>query len=441
MDKNSKFLKIPSPFVLAFLLTLLTLAMALAFSPVESGGNRIITMLNFWQMGFWELLEFTGQMVLILLFGHTLALSPVVDRLINRLVRYCTSTSISVVVVCVSTLLVAFVNWGMCLVFGAILARKIGENASRNNIPINYPLIGASAYTGMMLWHGGLSGSAPLAVSQANHFMKDVIGQIPLSDTLFSSMNISLLLTSLVVVPLFAWLLSKLYKEKDFINGPGIMSDFVPHHEPEESSSLDTSAWPARTLGLMILVVGAISLWNSQQGLGFLNLNYINFILFGLCITLHKNLYAFQKAIGEAISGTSGILIQFPLYAGIMGIMKYSGLAQQIAEGFISMSSVRDLPLLSFASASLINIFIPSGGGQWAIQGPIICKAALSLGTPIPKVIMAFAYGDQLTNMLQPFWALPLLAITKLRVREILPYTLLFMVLGGLLFTLFLLLF
>ena len=77
---------------------------------------------------------------------------------------------------------------------------------------------------------------------------------------------------------------------------------------------------------------------------------------------------------------------------------------------------------------------MPSGGGQWAIQGPIIIEAANNLGVSISKSVMALAYGDQLTNMLQPFWALPLLAITELKAKEILPYTLILMISGGVIF-------
>jgi len=133
----------------------------------------------------------------------------------------------------------------------------------------------------------------------------------------------------------------------------------------------------------------------------------------------------------EAIKGASGILIQFPLYFGIMGIMRDSGMVVQISDFFVSISTARTLPLFTFFSAGLVNIFVPSGGGQWAIQGPIVVESALKLGVPLPKAIMALAYGDQITNMLQPFWALPLLGITKLKAREILPYTLLLMVIGS----------
>ena len=125
---------------------------------------------------------------------------------------------------------------------------------------------------------------------------------------------------------------------------------------------------------------------------------------------------------------------------GIMGIMKSSGMVVMISDFFSSIATATTLPIYTFFSAGLVNLFVPSGGGQWAIQGPIVIESALKLGVPLPKAIMALAYGDQITNMLQPFWALPLLGITKLKAKEILPYTLILMVVGIVVYILALLL-
>ena len=176
-------------------------------------------------------------------------------------------------------------------------------------------------------------------------------------------------------------------------------------------------------------------------GLSFINLNYINFLLFGLGILLHTSFFKFTNAVQEAIGGSVGIIIQFPLYAGIMGIMKYSGLGVEVSQAFVSISNTTTLPIFSFLSAGLVNIFVPSGGGQWAVQGPILMDAAQTLNVSVPKTIMALSYGDQMTNMLQPFWALPLLGITKLKAKDILPYSALIMLVGMLIFIFSLLIF
>jgi short-chain fatty acids transporter len=156
--------------------------------------------------------------------------------------------------------------------------------------------------------------------------------------------------------------------------------------------------------------------------------------MLGLGIILHGNFKNFLKAVEEAIGGASGILIQFPLYFGIMGIMGSSGMINQISDFFVSVSTQTTLPIFTFFSAGLVNIFVPSGGGQWAVQGPLVLQSAVALNVPLSKAVMALSYGDQITNMLQPFWALPLLGITKLKAKEILPYTLLFMLVGSIIY-------
>ena len=160
-----------------------------------------------------------------------------------------------------------------------------------------------------------------------------------------------------------------------------------------------------------------------------------------MAMMLHRSIIQFVSSLKEALSGALGIIIQFPLYAGIMGIMKYSGLGTVFSEGFIELSNTSTLPILTMISAGLVNIFVPSGGGQWAVQGPIVTEAATFLGVAQAKVIMALSYGDELTNMLQPFWALPLLGITKLKAKDILPYSSIMLLIGLFIFTTVLLLF
>ena len=178
-----------------------------------------------------------------------------------------------------------------------------------------------------------------------------------------------------------------------------------------------------------------------EAGLGFITPDFINLLLLGLGLMLHRSIISFIKAVEEAIGGASGILIQFPLYFGILGMMKHSGLVGQISDFFVEYSNPTTFPVYTFISSGLVNIFVPSGGGQWSIQGPIIIQAASQIGVPAPKAIMALAYGDQVTNMLQPFWALPLLGITGLKARAILPYTFALMIVGSLLFLTVLMLF
>jgi short-chain fatty acids transporter len=197
-----------------------------------------------------------------------------------------------------------------------------------------------------------------------------------------------------------------------------------------KSERLDNSKVLATIFGAIIILAFFYSYFDDIIVMK-ITPNLINFLMLGLGIILHGNFKNFTNAISESISDISGILIQFPLYFGIMGIMSSSGMVTQISNFFVSFSNVTTLPLVTFFSAGLVNIFVPSGGGQWVIQGPIVVESALRLGVPLNKAIMALAYGDQITNMLQPFWALPLLGITRLKAKEILPYSLLAMIIGG----------
>jgi short-chain fatty acids transporter len=195
------------------------------------------------------------------------------------------------------------------------------------------------------------------------------------------------------------------------------------------TNNLESSRTFSILFGLILLI--AFFYQYSDDLINFkITPNSLNFFMLGLSILLHSNFKSFLNALRKSINGASGILIQFPLYFGIMGIMKESGLIVYVSDFFISISNEFTLPIFTFFSAAIINVFVPSGGGQWVIQGPVVIAAATELNVPIQKVVMALAYGDQLTNMLQPFWALPLLAITKLKAKEILPYTLIIMLVG-----------
>jgi short-chain fatty acids transporter len=444
---------LPSPFTIAILLTLLTICLAFFFTEPLNNENQVFRILSFWEAGIWnnDLLVFAYQMMLILVLGHVLVLSKPANNLIIKLSKNVTSTTSAVVLVSITTMLAAFLNWGLGLIFGAILARKVGEYAQQNNIPLNYPLVGAAGYVGLMVWHGGISGSAPIKVAESNHiinFMKgvstpEILGQIPESisfnQTIFSWWNLVLFGVLLVVIPL---VLRQIAKSTEPTNFNLQTYDFNTRtlEDIEGAEKLDYSKILGIGFGLVLLVAFFYQYWNHILSLN-ITPNMLNFFMLSLAIILHKNFSNFLNALEEAIKGTSGILIQFPLYFGIMGIMKSTGMVVMISDFFVSIASVKTLPIFTFFSAGLVNIFVPSGGGQWAIQGPIVIESALQLGVPLPKAIMALAYGDQITNMLQPFWALPLLGITKLKAREILPYTLILMVVGTAVYVLGLLLF
>ncbi|MDN3670277.1 TIGR00366 family protein [Echinicola jeungdonensis] len=426
MPQQKKNISFPSPFEIAIGLTVISIIWA-SFATLDTGEKvlgRTWEVLGFWKDGFWGLLEFTMQMVLILVLGHAIAISKPVNRMLNKIANLAKTNTQAVMITGISTMVAGFLNWGFGLILGAILARKIGEEAHANRKPVNYSLVAASGYLGMLIWHGGFSGSAPLKVAEPQHFLMDKIGIIPIEATLLSGFNlkINLILFLAIGVTLFA--LSKVHFKTNF---------------PPELSKKNKKVFQKSSSGFSGIIVGGImvvlalsEIWfQTGQGLGFVHLNYINFLLFGLALVFHINLSSFVKAIKNAIAGASGIILQFPFYAAILGVLKESGLLVLVADFFVKISSPVSFPLYALFSAGLINLFVPSGGGQWAVQGPVIIEAAQKMNLSIPQMIMIMAYGDQLTNMLQPFWALPLLAITGVAPKELLKYTFYFFMVGG----------
>ncbi len=440
MSFSNKLLKsltniLPSPFSIAIILTSISFIAAFFLTPVgKISETPVFDILGFWETGFWDLLKFGMQMMLMLVLGHTLALTKPVDKLVRIFSQSGTNTANAAFTVTFFTIIVSLFNWGLGLIFGAVLARKTGEFAAEKGYKLNYPLIGAAGYSGLMVWHGGLSGSAPLKVAEKGHFLSDKIGVIPLSETVFSNMNITISIALIIILPAIMFLIGKNTKTKKVKLKHNIKFKKTEKKNLKGAEKLDYSKIFALFLSIPILTAGIYKSIKTGN-LSVLNPNYINFILLGLGILLHGTIYSFIKAANEAIKGASGILLQFPLYAGIMGIMKYSGLTDVLSDFFVSVSNQNTFSVFTLMSGGLVNIFVPSGGGQWAVQGPVITEAAKQLGVPVSKTVMALAYGDELTNMLQPFWALPLLAITGLKAKQIIPYTLILMIAGFIIFT------
>ena len=206
---------LPAPFTIAVILTFLTFILGLTFSDSEQT-NNFFQIITYWEKGLWDnqLLVFAMQMMLMLVLGHSLALSETLENLIEKATSLCNSTSIAAAIITFSTLLVSLFNWGLGLIFGAIFARKVGEYATKNNIKLNYPLIGAAGYSGLMVWHGGISGSAPIKIAEKGHFLEEKIGVITQSQTVFSSMNILISILLLIILPLLMYYIGKKTESK-----------------------------------------------------------------------------------------------------------------------------------------------------------------------------------------------------------------------------------
>ncbi|MDG1571739.1 TIGR00366 family protein [Robiginitalea sp. M366] len=433
---------LPSPFVIALLLTGLTMALAWGFGEYPDRAGAWKQVLRAWEGGVWNpgLLVFAYQMMLILVLGHVVVLSRPMERVIGRITALARDGASAALLVASSTVLVAFFNWGLALIFGAILARKVGEHAQQRGIAIHYPLVGACGYLGLMTYNGGISCSAAIKASEPGHIttlLQGVVApealaaypaSIPTSLTVFHPSNLWTFAALLIGLSTLAWWLGK----RSPGQAPSLAETTLGPVEEvplKGAEQLDRNAWVSRVFAGVIFTAFFLQYWPRLTRFD-LTPDMLNFFMLGLGVLLHGSIGNFRRAVGAAIGGTAGILIQFPLYFGIMGIMANSGLIQMVSDFFVAIGTETTFPIYTFISAGIVNLFIPSGGGQWAVQGPVILQAAIDLGVSPSKTLMALAYGDQLTNMMQPFWALPLLGITGLKAREILPYTLIFMLFG-----------
>ena len=430
---------VPDPFVIAIFLTLVTAIAALLWGDFGDQSS-FIGVLDSWRdssNGMWKLLSFSMQMCLILVTGYALATTSLVRAMIHRLADIPTSTAAAAAIVGLVACICGLVNWGLGLIVGALLAREVGFSMQRRNKPCHYPLIAAAGYVGLLVWHGGLSGSAPLSMTTKLGAEKvvptqflDQLESISLSSSIGSPMNLLISGGLVLLIPtVLASLAPKNANDIRPIDTFGVDSggrqEPIQQHE-HLPDKLNHSPYIAWLLAVPLLI--ALCRYMYVSGIDRLGLNEITMFMLGAGLLLHGSPVGYMQAVARGAKGCAGIIIQFPLYAGIMAIMVASGLMGSLTELMVGMGSKDTLPLLTMLSAGIVNLFVPSGGGQWAIQAPIALESGLQSGVSPGTMVMAVAYGDQLTNMLQPFWALPLLAITGVRARDIVGYTVIVMV-------------
>lgn len=426
---------LPDSFVLVAILSLVVFCLTYFTTKQD-----VISIINHWGNGAWSLLGFSMQMALVLVLGQALANARLVSSFLRRLSSLPKGSFASIVLVTLLSLLTNWINWGFGLVISAIFAKEIAKNVKG----VDYRLLIASAYSGFVVWHGGLSGSIPLSLATGGEDLRKitlgVITQpINISQTIFSSYNLIIIAVILVGLP---FLLASVHpkKEDSVTIDPKLLSieekdiELIDHQKDKtlahflENSSL---------INYLLTIFGLVYLVNYFLSGGGLTLNIVNMIFLLLGIFLHKTPIAYVRAISHSTKSAAGILLQFPFYAGIMGMMTghnegQNSLASLLSLMFVNISNEHTLPLFTFLSAGIVNVFIPSGGGQWAIQAPIMLPAGASLGVDPSVVAMAIAWGDAWTNMIQPFWALPALAIAGLGAKDIMGYCVLTLLFVGL---------
>jgi short-chain fatty acids transporter len=430
----------PEPFAIAVILGALVLVLATV--RLGGDGDALRETLGLWHRngGLWSLLSFGMQASLMLVLGSALADAPLVRAGLSGLARASGGPRRLVGLTALLSCTLALINWPFGLICGAVFARGAGQEAARRGWRVHYPLLCAAGYAGMMVWHGGLSGTAPLKATTLADLrevlgpaLAEQVGPIPLTDTLFGPLNLW--------VTGGLWLLAPLLFTAMTPKGDADATAMsAPRDEPagcSDDMSQGPASWLDRlersrlvTWALALPLAVALALHVQAEGLATLDLNTVNLALWLFALVLHGRPDGFLRACDAGVRACTGIILLFPLYGGIMGMLNGSGLSAALA-GWFAEAGAGVFTLVTFLSAGLLNLAIPSGGGQWAVQGPVVMAAAQAQGVPAADALLAIAYGDQWTNMLQPFWAAPLLAITGVRARDITGYCALWMLAGG----------
>jgi short-chain fatty acids transporter len=379
------------------------------------------------------LLAFITQMALVLMLGFILANTRPVRRLLRLLGRVPQTALAGYVFVFLVAAVASLITWGLGLVVGGLLAREVAAQGRERGIRFHFPMLVASGFAGFVVWHMGYSGSGPLTAATPDSFIaKQLGGPLSISETTFSSWNMIAAVAAIVMVALSLYLVAPRGNDKivELVQDAREELVAVDDEVTTPADRLDASRLPTLLLGTMLLAYLVI---HFSTG-GTLTLDIVNWSFLALILLLVRSPFELMALTKHAASNVGEILLQFPLYAGILGIMTGTGLIQVLSDVFVSISTPQTFGVLAFLSAGLVNFFVPSGGGQFAVQAPIMLTAAAELGVDPAIPIMAVAYGDQWTNMIQPFWALPLLAIAGLKMRDILGYTTIVLVASGIVF-------
>jgi short-chain fatty acids transporter len=429
---------VPDAFAVAVVLSMLTFVLA-----VTVAGYPLTSTIESWGDSFWNLLTFTNQITLTLLLGFAFANTPPVRRALLALAGLARTPAAAYALACGITGLCALFNWGMSLIAGGIMSRAIGESCRDKGIKVHYPLLVASAFSGFVIWHQGLSASISLALATPGHFLESSVGLIEMSRTLFTPWNLGVIVAVLATMPfVMAWLRPREGEAIEEIPDHLTGGAGAPASDAVESPTPAQRVESSRLLNLLLVACGlayiGVHFLVRNEGL---NLNILNFAFLIAGILLAGSP---QRYISICLDGgrvAVPFLLQYPFYAGVSGVMADSGLAQMVVEFFTSVSTPATLPFFGFLSGGVLNLFVPSGGGQWALQGPIMMEAAQRVGADLPRTAMAVSFGDQWTNLIQPLAIVPVLTIAGIHLREIMGYCFFALFWSGIVFSIALLVF
>ncbi|HEV3152540.1 MAG TPA: TIGR00366 family protein [Candidatus Baltobacteraceae bacterium] len=410
---------VPDPYIFAAALTVVTALLAFAFAPHRSPAD----VATGWYNGIFDILAFALQMILILVTGYALAASAPVSRALGWIASRASTPKNAVSLTFVVSAAACWLNWGFGLVAAGLLAREIARR-----MRIDFGWLVAAAYSGFLVWASGLSSSIALAQATPGNklnIVQAISGQVlPLRTTIGAPFNY---VPCLVLVVVLAATFRALQPAETQTGDVAALDDANTGVPAVKGAARGTLAFALENAWVFNAVIGLSGLaylgWRWTTSGFALDINSVIFVFLCAGLLLHWRPIAYANAVNGAARICGPLILQYPIYGGIMGIMTATGLAGVIAAWFAAFSTAHTLPFWSYVSSIAISLFVPSGGGHWAVQGPFAVPAAIRLHASLPATAMGVAIGEEVANMIQPFWALPILAIAGVGLRRVMAFT------------------
>ena len=423
---------VPDAFVFALVATLIVVVAGVAFTP-----STVPQVIDAWGKGFWELIPFTLQMALIIITGHVLATSTPVGRVIRGLAAWPTTPRNAVALVAFFAMTSSWFNWGFSLIFSAVLAKEVARRVEG----VDYRALAAASFLGLgSVWAQGLSGSAALQMATPGALqpqIRDIVanngmiagGLIPFQHTIFLWQSFVSVIVEIAIVTAVMWLVTPPAGRGKTARDLGIELGEAEIELPATLEKPTPGQWLEHSpiLNWLIVLIGGTYLvryfMQAAEPLNAINLNIVNLTFLLLGFLLHKTPARLMHAVQSATPAVWGVILQFPFYAGIAGIITSTALSQQIAHAFVGISSRETFPAIVAIYSAVLGVFVPSGGSKWVIEAPYVMAAAHELKVHLGWVVAAYDLGEALANLVQPFWMLPILGLFQLRARDVMGYT------------------
>jgi len=413
------------------LLSLVFLTVALG-DPIEKAAEA-------YYRGLWMLLPFTMQMTLIITLSSVLGATPFFRRSIELLSRVPRTQSQVVVLAVLLAGGSAYLYWGLGMALSPLVAIHFAREAERKGIPIDFLFLLAILWAANASWQYGLSASAPLLVATPGHFLEKLTGVIPLSRTIWSPAAILMVASFLAIITAMGcWLMPERVRPVS-----AFPEALKAAEEARDHSEAATFSERIERHGLVAWTLcAALGVWLYQhfavKRLG-LDINSLNTMLLFSCILLHGSVYRFTQALQKAVLSAWPVIVLYHLYAGVAGLIQFTSVGEFMAGMTAAVSNRLTFPALAALMGGVVSVFVPSSGGQWAIQGYVTAKAALAVGVSVPRGILALSVGDHMGNLTSPFWYMVIGGVARVNFRDFFGYGLVFaaiwFVLGVVVFT------